>query len=180
MPRCTWAHLHSKLAKNGRLHWSYVSAADRGSRDSAPAPTRLALKPPVGLGSFENHWFRDCCMNSLKRNYQLRSISRAHSVALQSLEPKYSLRRRRGMDASTDRGLTERPHGDFVTIRDEFQGEIDQRKAEAMTANPVIVLCYPANLTTFPLAECEGRYCRAFTLFHFFCCAALIPLVQVH
>src|ERR1700730_18089827 len=47
-------------------------------------------------------------MKPLKGNQQLRSVSRSHPVTLQALEPKSSPRRRRGLDASTDRGLTER------------------------------------------------------------------------
>jgi len=47
-------------------------------------------------------------MKPFKGNQQLRSVSRWYSVALQALEPKSSPRRRRGLDASTDRGLTER------------------------------------------------------------------------
>jgi hypothetical protein len=47
-------------------------------------------------------------MKPLKGDQQLRSVSLSYSVALQALEPKASPRRRRGLDASTDRGLTER------------------------------------------------------------------------
>ena len=47
-------------------------------------------------------------MKPLKGNQRLRSVSRSHPVMLQALEPKSSPRRRRGLDASTDRGLTER------------------------------------------------------------------------
>ena len=47
-------------------------------------------------------------MKPLKGDQQLRSVSLSHSVALQALKPKSSPRRRRGLDASTDRGLTER------------------------------------------------------------------------
>ena len=47
-------------------------------------------------------------MKPLKGDLQLRFVSLSYSVALQALEPKSSPRRRRGLDASTDRGLTER------------------------------------------------------------------------
>jgi hypothetical protein len=47
-------------------------------------------------------------MKPLKGDQQLRSVSLSYSVTLQALEPKSSPRRRRGLDASTDRGLTER------------------------------------------------------------------------
>src|SRR5579864_6804293 len=47
-------------------------------------------------------------MKPLKGNQQLRSVSLSHSVALQALNPKPSPRRRRGLDASNDRGLKER------------------------------------------------------------------------
>ena len=47
-------------------------------------------------------------MKPLKGEQQLRSVPLSHSVALQALKPKSSPRRRRGLDASTDRGLTER------------------------------------------------------------------------
>jgi len=47
-------------------------------------------------------------MKPLQGNPQLRSVSLAYSVALQALKPKSSPLRRRGLDASTDRGLTER------------------------------------------------------------------------
>jgi hypothetical protein len=47
-------------------------------------------------------------MKPLKGDQQLRSVSLSYSVALQALKPKPSPRRRRGLDASTDRGLTER------------------------------------------------------------------------
>src|SRR3989475_7664920 len=47
-------------------------------------------------------------MKPLKGDQQLRSVSLSCSVALQALKPKSSPRRRRGLDASTDRGLTER------------------------------------------------------------------------
>src|ERR1700746_3760063 len=47
-------------------------------------------------------------MKPLKEDPQLRSISLSYSVALQALKPKSSPPRRRGLDASNDRGLTER------------------------------------------------------------------------
>src|SRR5580692_9792590 len=47
-------------------------------------------------------------MKPLKGDQQLRSVSLSYSVTLQALEPKSSPRRRRGLDATTDRGLTER------------------------------------------------------------------------
>jgi len=47
-------------------------------------------------------------MKPLKGDQQLRSVSLSYSVALQALEPKSSPRRRRDLDASTNRGLTER------------------------------------------------------------------------
>src|SRR6266852_3354677 len=46
-------------------------------------------------------------MKPLKGDQQLRSVSLSCSVALQALKPKSSPRTRRGLDASTDRGLTE-------------------------------------------------------------------------
>ncbi len=46
-------------------------------------------------------------MKPLKGEQQLRSVSLSYSVALQALEPKPSPRRRRGLDASTHRGLKE-------------------------------------------------------------------------
>jgi hypothetical protein len=46
-------------------------------------------------------------MKPLKGDLQLRFVSLSYSVALQALEPKSSPRRRRGLDASTDRGLPE-------------------------------------------------------------------------
>src|ERR1700736_2044987 len=53
-------------------------------------------------------------MKPLKADQQLRSVSLAYSVALQASKPKSSPRRRRGLDASTDRGLTERSGEVFV------------------------------------------------------------------
>jgi hypothetical protein len=55
-------------------------------------------------------------MKPLQGDPQMRSVS-LYSVALQALEPKSSPRRRRALDARTDRGLTERS-GDvfFVDI----------------------------------------------------------------
>jgi len=47
-------------------------------------------------------------MKPLKGDQQLQSLSLSYSVALQALKPKSSPRRRRGLDASTDRGLTQR------------------------------------------------------------------------
>ena len=47
-------------------------------------------------------------MKPLKGDQQLRSVSLSYSVALQALEPKASPRSEGGLDASTDRGLTER------------------------------------------------------------------------
>ena len=47
-------------------------------------------------------------MKPLKEDQQLGSVSRLYSVTLQALKPKSSPRRRRGLDASTDRALTER------------------------------------------------------------------------
>src|SRR5258708_7445208 len=47
-------------------------------------------------------------MKRLQGDQQLRSVSLSYSVAFQALKPKSSPRRRRGLDASTDRGLTER------------------------------------------------------------------------
>jgi hypothetical protein len=46
-------------------------------------------------------------MKPLKADQQL-SVALSYSVALQALKPKSSPRRRRGLDASNDRGLTER------------------------------------------------------------------------
>jgi len=46
-------------------------------------------------------------MKPLKEDLQPRFVSLSYSVALQALEPKSSPRRRRGLDASTDRGLPE-------------------------------------------------------------------------
>ena len=47
-------------------------------------------------------------MKPLKEDQQLGSVSLLYSVTLQALKPKSSPRRRRGLDASTDRALTER------------------------------------------------------------------------
>ena len=44
----------------------------------------------------------------IKEDQQLGSVSLLYSVTLQALKPKSSPRRRRGLDASTDRALTER------------------------------------------------------------------------
>src|SRR5579864_2931376 len=61
------------------------------------------------LAPLRNDWCRDRCMKPLKGDPQLQSVSLSYSVTLQALEPKSSpLIRRRGLDASTDRGLTER------------------------------------------------------------------------
>src|ERR1700751_2876314 len=60
------------------------------------------------LAQLRNEGCRDRCMKPLKGNQQLLSVSRSYSVALQALKPKSSPRTRRGLDASTDRGLTER------------------------------------------------------------------------
>ena len=59
------------------------------------------------LAQLRNEWCRDRCMKLLKGDQQLRSVSLSYSVALQALKPKSSLRRRRGRDASTHRGLSE-------------------------------------------------------------------------
>src|ERR1700688_3994396 len=47
-------------------------------------------------------------MKPLKGDQQLQSVSLSYSVTLQALKPKPSPRRRRGLDASPDRDLTER------------------------------------------------------------------------
>ena len=47
-------------------------------------------------------------MKPLLGDQQLQSVSLSYSVAFQALEPKSPPRRRRGLDASTDRGLPER------------------------------------------------------------------------
>jgi hypothetical protein len=47
-------------------------------------------------------------MKPLKGVQQLQSVSLSYYVTLQALKPKSSPRRRRGLDASTHRGLTER------------------------------------------------------------------------
>ena len=47
-------------------------------------------------------------MKLLQADPQLPSVSLSYYVALQALKPKASPRRRRVLDASTDRGLTER------------------------------------------------------------------------
>src|ERR1700745_4205973 len=60
------------------------------------------------LAQLRNEWCRDRCMKPLKGDQQLRSVSLSYSVALQALKPKSSPRRRRGLDASTDRVTTER------------------------------------------------------------------------
>jgi len=67
----------------------------------------LALKPTVGLRSFATNGVEDRCMKPLKGDLQLRFVSLSYSVALQALEPKSSPWGRRGLDASTDRGLPE-------------------------------------------------------------------------
>src|SRR6266705_318006 len=61
------------------------------------------------LAQLRNDWCRDRSMKPLKGDQQLRSISLSlsYSVALQALKPKSSPPRRRGLDASTHRGLTE-------------------------------------------------------------------------
>jgi hypothetical protein len=46
-------------------------------------------------------------MKPLKGDQQLQSLSLSYSVALQALKPESSPPRRRGLDASPDRGLTE-------------------------------------------------------------------------
>ena len=46
-------------------------------------------------------------MKPLKEDQQLGSVSLLYSVTLQALKPKSSPRRRRGLDASTDRAVTE-------------------------------------------------------------------------
>jgi len=46
-------------------------------------------------------------MKPRKEDQQLRSVSLSYSVALQALKPKSSPRMKKGLDASTDRGLTE-------------------------------------------------------------------------
>jgi hypothetical protein len=53
-------------------------------------------------------------MKPLKGDQEQRSVSLSYSVALQALKPKSSPRRRRGLDASTDRGLTERSGEAFL------------------------------------------------------------------
>jgi hypothetical protein len=60
------------------------------------------------LAQLRNEWCRNRGMKPRKEDQPLRSVSRSYSVALQALKPKSSPRRRRGLDASTDRGLTER------------------------------------------------------------------------
>ena len=47
-------------------------------------------------------------MKPLKEDQQLGSVSRLYSVTLQALKPKSSPRRRRSLDVSNHRGLTER------------------------------------------------------------------------
>src|SRR6202140_2114815 len=47
-------------------------------------------------------------MKPLKGDQQLQSVSLSYSVTLQALKPKPAPRRRRGLDASPDRDLTER------------------------------------------------------------------------
>ena len=74
----------------------------------------MALKPTVGLRSFVTNGVEDRCMKPLKEDLQLRFVSLSYSVALQALEPKSSPRRRRGLDASTDRGLPESSGEEFL------------------------------------------------------------------
>src|SRR5205807_10110244 len=62
---------------------------------------------PVRMRSITTNRVEDSCMKPLKGDLQLRFVSLSYSVALQALEPKSSPRRRRGLDASTDRGLPE-------------------------------------------------------------------------
>ena len=59
------------------------------------------------MRSFATNGVEDRRMKPLKGDLQLRFVSLSYSVALQALEPKSSPRRRRGLDASTDRCLPE-------------------------------------------------------------------------
>jgi hypothetical protein len=65
------------------------------------------LPPPAKLHRTTLISDLPCSMKPLKEDLQLRFVSLSYSVALQALEPKSSPRRRRGLDASTDRGLPE-------------------------------------------------------------------------
>jgi hypothetical protein len=47
-------------------------------------------------------------MNPFKADQRLRSVSQSHSVALLALKPNPLYEEERGLDASTDRGPTER------------------------------------------------------------------------
>ena len=60
------------------------------------------------LAQLRNEWCRDRCMKPRNGDQQLRSVSLSYSVALQALEPKPSPPKKKGLDATTDRGLTER------------------------------------------------------------------------
>src|SRR6266705_4098072 len=84
------------------------------------------------LAQLRIEWCRDRCMKPLKGDQQLRSVSLSCSVALQALKPKSSPRRRRGLDASTDRGLTERSGEVFsLDILSHRMSEIDSMTMSA-------------------------------------------------
>jgi len=68
---------------------------------------------PVGLRRFQRRaeevslLIREAFLRGISTR-QVGRVSLSYSVALQALKPESSPRRRRGLDASTDRGLTER------------------------------------------------------------------------
>jgi hypothetical protein len=81
-------------------------------------------------------------MKPLTGDQQLRSVSLSYCVALQGLKPKSSPRRRRGLDASTDRGFTERSGEVFLL-------DILSHRMSVMAIVRQQPLLVSANSTTF-------------------------------
>ena len=72
-------------------------------------------------------------MKPLKGDQQLRSVSLSYSVALQALKPNPLSKKkgRRGLDASTDRGLTERSGEVFsLDILSHRMSRVEKRRSD--------------------------------------------------
>src|SRR5215831_897942 len=107
-------------------------------------------------------------MKLLQADPQLPSVSLSYYVALQALKPKASPRRRRVLDASTDRGLTERSGEVFsLDILSHRMSRVENRRSgfslpvaadETFASSPQSGLAWLCFL--FPLIEPDRRISR--------------------
>src|ERR1700688_2312439 len=103
-------------------------------------------------------------MKPLKGDQQLQSVSLSYSVTLQALKPKPSPRRRRGLDASPDRDLTERSGEvfllDILSHRMSviaFHEKAGRSQVDSSLASLNKVFCSPAE---WPLSPCFHPHSR--------------------